>query len=337
MNAFYEPLFELTCENNYFANNEAKNIQLVIDSESQKILKNYQLLFKPRGGKNLVLFNKNNKKLNIPQIWKGKTTKLSFFILNNDYQFFNYTQLSQTTDFHYYNNEEIEDEDGQKIFKASIVKIRPLVFDYNLEPGEENKAYKIIDNFNNPVLEGKTQTGSLLIDLRGEPESRYRLLIKEESKPGFEEKLGFYTYPGLQQHYFGVIEIYLNSVQEMPKYVLQFLRRSTFWQYHIGYPKGKDWKFSIQPKKGEKEISFCRGDVVEKNDRKWISFTSKKKIPFTESGVYSFELEIDRGELEAKIKMDLPNPNVEILGRMLENPCPDVNERGHLSKIYVYV
>lgn len=371
MNELFRNLFELVYLNSYYESGRSVNFRTWISNESRNLIKRYRLHSVELNAGELVLFNEKSPLLGSSQGWKSNKLKLSFFLKNNDINFYNFTQLPETTNFFYYSNKFLDKAPG--FLKEFYLNLRPFVFDQTLTENQRNKSYRIIDDYGDVILGGTTpDESSFQINLEGYAKERYRLIIEDLLV------LDFYIYTDIQQPFFGVVDIFLDEIQisnDQPKtlYNLNFNARKTYWEYIVSYPKTKEYQFSIC-KVVEKQGSytykptdeFCRNSAV-KDDKEVIIFTSKLEFPFEErprGNIFALRIFIieeaaqcisdsskckcecdccssgceDSQKEKCKQIIDyivLPAPGVQLLGARRENPCNQ--QIGIISKCFINI
>ncbi len=238
----YHKWATIQIDNEYFSNGEYSGFNLVPTSDTLRKMNNYHVKVQKQGNLfTMYLGMANDEPFVIAEAFKN-LDYLDFQITVADYEFFNYTVVTNTEAqvfcFQNTNGTSLSQSDEGVVSENDLVSI--AVKNLTIQLPEKQVTFQLKD-YSGDVLFSKDVDGQLnknySIALEGYEDGLHTLDID-----GQEQKLYIAT-SGLEDNGLGFINIDIQQVvsqfKEPINYQLQFNVKSVFWQYQIVVPSNR--------------------------------------------------------------------------------------------------
>jgi hypothetical protein len=207
---------------------------------------------------------------------------------------------------------------GQPLTEPPLT-VKAKRFTYRFEQPVRAVRLAVLNAFGQPVWNSQTPETEVRdwpIDLRGQPDGRYRLLVADRPSGDF-----YLSDEALARHW-GVVDLFTKTLDGVPTFTMAFTSRSTVWRYYIfDRPQGPSSYASYEVVGARKrsggangaspgEIRFTkRSDAVTVNGRTAAVFESSQMLPLVEmpgDEDYSFSLRPNGGSERGGPPVKLP-------------------------------
>lgn len=352
----YKTLFNLRIGHNYYKSNIAKGVYVAPVPSTAALLENVKMLFRVTPAGSLVLYQGLDNET-APLVDIGKDAKFTFYLRpENPHEFFNITNLdvSPSEKFrsgnivHFKNNPASASSSGAnpEILTHNIIdSLRYPLFSYefSLTPAPLRVIMKVTDEKGSLISIGKFGDGIEFpvaltlargsdntyrqqIDLRGKPEGKYVITIRNTDDTTTLMQTTVYVNSELvHQDILGIVDIVYDASSDhiygdTEHYLLQFTRKETIWRYLIADKNGKvdldaNDLFITDTGSGENPYDVCsftrEGSEphadIRLNGFDTVVFKSDVPIPFYE--VPRLNLELRKNPGDQQVIANLPNPS----------------------------
>lgn len=342
-NIIFNKLMNINLLHEYYANGICTDLQIKASSETQVLIRQYGLLFKPTNLGAIMLYESIDD-LGTPKISIDEPLKLTFLLSANSSFFTNFTEADfstiPATVYHFSNKNSgvIESGNDFTITQGKLNKPLPLITkflkvnksgsaNYVLLLDTENKATKIFFDPDEDVLTidmAKFESGTY----------EFKQFTAADTEIGSSSTM-YYNKSLSGTIPFAVFEIFLdeNSMDALPiNFIFNLKSRETFWRYKVlvkeSVPPTSDYTIDSSnvsiihtPHEGD-PISFEAA-----SDSEPIIIRSTDKVKLKEKGVD--QIGLYRGEDNILIS-SLPNPSPLKLEKVGNDWYSDIY-------VYVYV
>jgi hypothetical protein len=248
MEALFENIAELRFRHQYYHDLKTKDFTVIPFPDTQKILKNNRMIFKPLadGFRLLMEFRKvsDNTEPLLPLI---SPFKLCFFIKLDNPLFFNFSKLpfiDPVSEAFYFTNYKKPLEETPSSLAASdfvsekdIVRVISNNIEYHVR--EEDREIEVVDLEGKRIYDGKVtynnNVSDISIDIPDRSCGYYELSNKQEYKQPyyFTEKQPRFLF-GITELFFDMTACgHINAQKGTIQYYLDFESRPTRWNYRI--------------------------------------------------------------------------------------------------------
>lgn len=359
----FDILFEVEIYHNYYNSGISEDFNIVPTSISQKILRNYGLLFRKTSKGFVVLYEyvlELEQKHPLKPI--EENIKFSFILQSKNPYLINYSNLpldkkpNQIYRLHNLNDNQqngnlllTSDDTINHVSQNDRIEIKPQLFQYSFESLNETAEMEILDELRNPVPKSKRNVAivdgilNYLVNLQSFAPGKYILKVDGD------QKLEFYSSDELvgKNNVFGVIDIFRNdsvpNLYQFTKpnndvkqktYQVKIDNRMTYWKYYIVL------KYRVKDVKPD-DFSLTYPDSNGTN----VKFESLNKEELADGTVtfpFLSNIELPLKQVPVKgIKLDKTNSNGNRL-EIANLPIPSVKTLTKIknelySNMYVYI
>jgi hypothetical protein len=270
MRVRYFPLFTVECLHDYFAAGRCGSLGFRPTPACQRLLEQYQCLFKPMPGGRMVV-GATQDSVNVLTRYDERTP-FAFDLVSSDPSLLTYTDsqavpgtTTSAESVHYFSN--LEDHPapdqgakrqllhpaGQALAQPPL-PVRPRRFTLPAQASAEISGASIVDEFHDePMWHGRpSRGGGIAVDLGALPDGRYRL-----RRAGQDDQF-FYLSDAAAASRWGVVEIFPGGLamsgrvpencriidaagHPSPKHFTLWLNsRRSFWRYYIIHDNAED-------------------------------------------------------------------------------------------------
>lgn len=332
----YKTLLTISNQHAYFTGGKLTDWQLVPSPETARQLRRFRMIFKQYLGDYLLSYQADAS--GDPMLTATEGALFHFYLYVQDPAFINYTDLPAkpaAADIYYVSN-----SDGPGTLSMSSLPIRSHVFEHAFTAGSavtvqvENHAGTTVFTQDFARDSGDYAEG---IDLSGQPEGRYRVLVKEDGEAD-QETVYYIKSGGRQQKPLAVLE-WINSgsgaldYNNPQDYLFDFDTKAVQWTYHIMLSKDyPDHEVQVQdlkeaeldlespyPTLGFKETTG-ESDLTQGKVLRFVSVepdnaNADKSVPFYQEPNKDLQVVIVKGKGNNKNKdytyiKNIPNPRV---------------------------
>jgi len=308
----YSHILTLRFKHRYFIDELFKSVEITNDDETNKLIKDLDLIIKPfPGGFNLLTSQ--------PELLKkaSNASPLRFYINSKDPEYINYTELPNyklTDKLLYFNNLSVNQSvnnnslllhSGEFVGVSGII---PVSQSYITIPQfDSTKRYRFSDASGNEISAPnimQVKPGGDVFSISNLPQGLFRY-YKDSTELG-----KVYYYPTqIWKKPLGILELFTNDLLTQFKkggtveYVINFNNRKTTWKYFLISPIYQKFnKLSIINKGKEQVFNGPHKQQVQLNPDVLV-FESKNELPLTEFSEENFQLvdNFDLGTHSGKI------------------------------------
>ena len=240
----YKPLFSIECLHGYFADRVCRTLALSPTASGARVCERYHLRFRSVSGGGAVYYEESAS--NLARL-RQEPCPLAFALTAIDPLFDIYTEGggSENADpsgtVHYFSNREQHSGDvkgqrrrllhppGQALAQPPLT-VKTSRFTWRFDQPVRSADLQVLDADGQPVWRTETPDRDVRdwpVDLRGRPWGRYQLVIA--GRPPME----FYLSDQPVARQWGVIEIFLKEIEQVPTFTVSFASRETVWRYYI--------------------------------------------------------------------------------------------------------
>ncbi len=350
----YQKLFKVNFQHNYYADGKCGDFTVVPTADCARLMQNYQLLIRTTNDGFTVLCQAKQE----GNDWKVARTldpnfRLSFFLINNNLYFSNFTDLPFVVEskvycfsnlVHNVQNQQQLLHANTEVSEAEAVTIKPQVFAYDISALTAPVAIKITNTKGEVVVKETVEDleAGYKVDLSLEPESRYQLDANGEI-------FDFYTYNfATMKSIWGAIEIYNdpsasnadkmvddNDVLAPQDYKLVFKTRNTIWKYFL-LNKSNHTFNDLAITNGKKVAEFDGPEEAELSTGDTVKvFQSMEELPLKQVPEQVFQLKRNYDpstKTGTTVVEHLPTPSVQVVKPTVVNNVENV-----YSEIFVYL
>lgn len=307
MEQTYKYLLSIHFKHNYFKNGQFRPLQISIEAETQRLLKNLALIVKPFTG-GIHLFSLNPELLNDNSL----QTPLRIFLECNDHYHINYSELtgySPADNLLYFNNLDTHLNAEETLLHSEkyVGKNEVALMTHGrfvISKADQSNAGSFQDNLGNDITnnihrlpKSNEVYDEFMID--NLPEG----IIKVVSNGKLTQKV-YYSPKNIWKKPLGVIELYIPNLYKQSNnnatlnYILNFNSRSTIWKYFLVSPVYK--KFTDLSIRNDKEQVFKPPEKETVQESEALVFRSKNPIALSEFSNDHFQL-VDKFVTVSKI------------------------------------
>jgi len=301
----YSALFSIECWHGYFADGVCRTLALHPTGDAAALCQRHHLRFRSSPGAGTVYYDELSTNL---RRLRSETSPLTFALTSTDPYFDIYTDGSGVGDavpngtVRYFGNRDVhvaEVGGGQyrllhppdQPLAQPPLPVRPRQFTHRFDVAVRGVSVQVLNASGGVVWQSRTPDVDMrehAIDLRDQPCGRYRLAIADQP---FGD---FYLTDAPAARLWGVVEVFLENTEEVPRYAISFASRATFWRYYIfdaptpaspygGYDVVGLRKRPDKNASSNGDIRFARGsEVVTVNGRPAFVFESTQTVPLAE-------------------------------------------------------
>jgi len=296
---FYSHILTLRFKHRYFIDELFKSVEITNDEETNKLIRDLDLIIKPfPGGFNLLTSQ--------PELLKttNNANPLMFYVNSKDPEYINYTELPNyrlTDKLLYFNNLTVSSSTNKNnllLHSEEFVgdnEIIPVSQAYITIPQfDSKKKYRFSDASGNEIsaqniVQVKPDSGVFSISNLPQSLIRYYLDSTELGKV-------YYNPTPIWKKPLGILELFTNDLLTQfeksgtVEYVINFNNRKTTWKYFLISPIYQKFnKLSIINKGKEQVFNGPQKQQVQLNPDVLV-FESKNEIPLTEFSEDNFQL-----------------------------------------------
>jgi hypothetical protein len=318
----YQVLFRLRITHSFYTSGYANDFSLVPLPQTQKLSKQYKLLFREvENGMDVLSLMKGG---NTPFLNLGDSNKLSFALMLKNVNLLHYSNLpTRNSSSQIYQLENIP-EAGTSITtnEWNLVEPRPVSFNYTKQANANKIRIRITGPFGTTVVGSLTKTGNqfaMPMDLANRPEGKYTVQTRIDGQNQPPEH--FYISEMLwQKRPFAIMDVYSGELRyDQPiTYSISMASKKSLWTYKVNL--GKDYTGStitIEDSRETPEVVFKQVGNQNQTAGKVLTFTSYKaaepnrpsEIAFSEAALNDFKLVISKNGTTTEIT-GLPNPSI---------------------------
>lgn len=331
--------------NSYFANGICSGLHFVPFNQTSKQMNNYQILIKKDRNKfSFYVGVMESESFSISNCFQG-LNELYLQFVNEDYLFFNYTDIPNINDEErYYFGNSINRKTANSIHKSEFVTKEDRI-------QYRQKTFTIQLPDNEVKIELKNSLGELVVseivngnidrnyffNLKHCFDGLYQLWINNKLLQTF-----FITDELLNKDCIGIIKLDMDSIitkdDSQSEYKINFNARSVYWQYQIVIPKSRKIKVAEMKVIGldnEEYIGPIEQEVIGGQisqvytSAKAVQLQNKLEINPQLKVTYSNNFSNRKNQLDIK----LPNPNAEQIRKYGQGE----GEESFCSSTIVYV
>jgi hypothetical protein len=306
MRISYKPLFSIECLHGYFADRVCRALTLNPTAAGARLCERHRLRFRAFRGGGTVYYEESAS--NLTRL-RGETSPLAFALTSIDPLFGIYTDdggganAAPGATVRYFSNAEghMADVNGQRRallhppgqpFAQPPLMVRSSRFSYRFDQPVQAVLLQVLNADRQPVWETRTPEFAVRdwpVDLRGQPDGRYRLLIA--GRPAGD----FYLSDEAVVRQWGVVEVFTKDINQAPTFAIAFASRGTVWRYYIfDQPPGPSSYSSYEVvgvrKRSGGTDGASNGDIrftkrpgtVTVNGRPAFVFESRQTLPLAE-------------------------------------------------------
>lgn len=351
-------LFMVKCLHDFYNNGMTSDLTFIPTEETQLLMRNLRLLFRPQKAGFIILYDSNNSHNLFKTRQVEKLEKLTFLIKNNNDLLLNFSNISfgNMNKIYYLSNSfsNFEEDELNLIHPTPYIE-NPLGIDLipksrqlqlTFQKEINSKDLKLLDWKGNAVnisailqKDLPKKLDGISIPLRYLKQGKYVLSAK-----GIQEK-SFYVTDNIDEFYWGIMDIYLKDEEGKgqiyseeaflkPNYHIRFQARSTFWKYILISPNKKNGEYKdAKVTLNGKTIPFLKPkDIVLNNGTKAYSIESKSPMKLQQLMTSSnkLELKLKKGNKWVARTVKLPKP-------VPKSIKPDKVSGKIYSTTYIYV
>ena len=306
MRISYKPLFSIESLHSYFADRVCRALTLSPTSAGAQLCQRHYLRFHPSPGGGTVYYEESATNL---QRLRDETSPLSFVLTSIDPLFDLYTdgggdgRVAPSTTVHYFGNAvpHVAEVGGQRrvllhpphqpLAEPPLV-VRAKRFTYRFDQPARAVSLELLDAGGQPVWQAHTPETELRdwpLDLRGQPDGRYRLQIA--GRPVGD----FYLSDEAVARRWGVVDVFTRDLEQAPTFTIAFASRGTTWRYYIvdraqGASSYASYEVvGVRKRSGAAngtshgDVRFIkRSDPMTVNGRPAVVFESSQTLPLAE-------------------------------------------------------
>lgn len=319
----YKELFSIRISHNYYENGFTSDFSLVPLPQTQKLARQYKLIFRPTpdGIDVLSLMTGDNT----PFLDLGNDNKLSFAMTLHNTDLLNITNLPGSPDSRQVYHIENTPEVGTSIVSREWTLVNPKSsrFTYACESEANEISLKSTGPFGETQTTRMHKNGNRFtanFDLHNKPEGKYILEATEDGQ--IREAEAVYVSEVLwKTRPFALVDIFTNELNydSKKKYYIKLTARKINWTYRINLSKDYTGStISIKDERESPEVLFKLIGSNNKSKGKSLKFRSyqanrpnqKAKIAFNETPIGDFKLVIEKNGTMTEIP-GLPNPAID--------------------------
>lgn len=319
----YQVLFRLRITHNYYLKRYANDFSVVPLPQTQKLSKQYKLLFREvENGIDVLSLMKGE---NTPFLDMGDDNKLSFALMLKNVNLLHYSHLpaknSSGQIYQLVNNPEA----GTSITSNewNLVEPRPVSFNYIKQSDADEIRVRITGPFGTTVSGRMTKTGNqfaLPMDLADRPEGKYTLQTRIDGQNQNPEY--FYISEMLwQKRPFAIMDIFSGELRyDRPiTYSIRLAAKKSLWTYRVNLSKDYTGStITIEDGRETPEVIFKQVGNQNQSAGKILTFRSYRaadpnrpsRIAFSEAAQNDFKLVISKNGTTTEI-VGLPNPAID--------------------------
>lgn len=298
----YKPLFKINLENNYFQDGRLRNYSILPAQETSVLLNSLGLIMRnSETGFDILADNCKSDQLRLSlEALKENAQKLKFLLFISDPYFKNYTDIPFDTNqkLLYFSNQHLGNSLSGSLHELDYVAQNNL---FNIV---DNKFLENKENVRVPNYKNGQALGLIELELSDS-------IINQITDNLMDAELISYNYS------------------------IRFDSRSVVWKYVVVPAYSKKLKgLKITGQKDKDGVKFSNPqEIMIKDDKSALVFTSEKPLKFQQFYPYSFQLK--RGDNDSGGKTLIKKLQFASLEKL--KPLNTKEPDGYFSEIYIYI
>ncbi len=301
----YKALFSIECWHSYFADGVCRTLTLQPTRDAATICTRHHLRFRPSPGGGALYYDESSTNL---QRLRSEGSPLTFALTSTDPYFDIYTDGVGVSDaapngtVRYFSNRDLHVADvrgrqcsllhpPERPLAQPPLQVRPSRFTHRFAAPVRGVSVQVLNASGDVAWQSRTPDVDVSdhpIDLRDQRGGHYRLVIA--GQPAGD----FYLTDEPTVSLWGIVEVFLENIEQLPRYAISFGSRATVWRYYIfdaptpaspygGYDVVGLRKRADKSASNPGDIRFAkRGEVVTVNGRPAFVFESTQAVPLAE-------------------------------------------------------